>query len=133
MTMPASPGYQPPGQGTAGSTDVVTALQGIIRQLASGNKNTLTLISALEALFPQVFGSFTLAAAATTTVTQTAIKANSFPIWIPTNASAATLIGSAKSLYVSALTPGASFTVATASGGSAAGTETFLYAVFNPA
>ncbi len=47
----------------------------------------------------------------------------------PTNAAAATLIGSAKCPYVSAKTAGASFTLSTASAGTAAGTETFDYAI----
>lgn len=133
MSMPAAPGYQPPGQGTAGGTDIVTALQGIIRQIANGNANLLTLIAAIEAVFPRITGSFTLAAAATTTVTQPAITASSKVLLEPTNAAAATLMGSVKSLYVSALTAGTGFTVATASGGNAAGTETFNYIVSNPA
>lgn len=132
MSMPGSLGYQPPGQGSAGSTDLVTQLQGIIRQLSNANQNMLTLISTINGVFPRISGSFTLAAAATTVVTQTKIAANSVVLLIPTDASAATLMGSNKSLYVSALTPGASFTVATASAASAAGTETFLYVVVNP-
>ena len=122
-----------PGQGSAGGTDIVTAIQGIIRQLASGNANTLALIAALEAIFPRVVGTFTLAASATTVVTQPAIKSTSIVLLSPTNAAAGTLMGGAKSLYISALTPGTSFTVATASAASAAGTETFQYGVFNPA
>ena len=74
-----------------------------------------------------------MAAAATTPVTQPAITASSKVLLEPTNAAAATLMGSVKSLYVSALTAGTGFTVATASGGNAAGTETFNYIVSNPA
>lgn len=132
MSMQGAPGYQPPGQGSSGGTDFVTALQGIIKQLSSANSNMLTLIAAIQATFPRITGAFTLAAAATTTVTQTKIAANSLVLLTPTNASAGTLMGSAKALYISALSAGASFTVATASGGNAAGTETFNYTVVNP-
>ena len=100
------------GQGTAGGTDVVTQLQGIVRQLAAW-------VKAFSGR--QTFGSFTLAAAATTTVAQVAAEANSSIVISPTNASAAVLVG------------GASFTVATADGGSAAGTETFSYLITTPA
>ena len=123
MGMPASPGWQPPGQGTSGVTDAVTQLQNIARQLgqwvtAFNGRNT--------------FGSFTLAAAATTVVPQPAVQATSIITLTPTNAAAATLAGSAKALYISAKSPGVSFTVATASGGNAAGTETMSYVVNTP-
>lgn len=96
------------------------------------NLNISALISAIQSIFPRVSGTFTLAAAATTTVTQTAITATSIIVFTPTSASAGTLQGSVKCLYLSARTAGASFTVATASGGNAAGTETFQYFVVNP-
>lgn len=74
-------------------------------------------------------GVFTLAAAATTTVN----NANMFTLgnlrFFPTNAAAATLMGSAKCLYNSAIVQGTSFTVATASAAAAAGTETFRYEI----
>lgn len=105
--------------------DIVTALQ-------NGNRNSSLLIQTITQLFPRVTGSFTLSAAATTVVTQTAVKANSMIVLTPTNASAGTLQGSNKCLYVSAKTVGASFTVATASAAAAAGTETFDYFVFTP-
>ena len=132
MSSPASPGYQPPGQGTAGGTDVVPVLQGVVRQLSNANANMLTLIAAIESIFPRVNGTFTLSAAATLTVTQTGVTADSIILLSPTNASAATLMGSAKALYISARTAGASFQVSTASGGNAAGTEVFSYVVVNP-
>lgn len=75
-------------------------------------------------------GSFTLAAAATTDVANTAVAANS-KIWlIPTNAGAASLMAGAKSLYHSANSAGVSFTVATADASAAAGTETFNYILY---
>lgn len=132
MSMQAPPGYQPPAQGAAGSGDIVTQLQGIVRQLSNSNSQMAALIAALISIFPRITGSFTLAAAATTVVVQPAIKANSIVIPVAVNSPAATLMGSAKSLYVSALTPGASFTVATADAVAAAGTETFSYVVVTP-
>jgi hypothetical protein len=116
-------GGGPPGQGTAGATDVVSALKGITQQLAAwvkvfGSRNT--------------YGSFTLSAAATTTIAQPAVQANSVPDWTPTNAAAGTLEGSAKHLYLSSISPGVSFTVATANSAAAAGTETFIYKIETP-
>ncbi len=116
-------GGGPPGQGTAGATDVVSALKGITQQLAAwvkvfGSRNT--------------YGSFTLAAAASTTVAQPAVQANSNVSWTPTNAAAGTLEGSAKHLYLSSISPGVSFTVATASGVAAAGSEAYIYKIESP-
>ena len=124
----------PPMQGSAsvGIGDVVTTLK-------IANQNSSLLIQAINALtavltaaFPQVTGTFTLGAAATTVVTQTNTKTNSIVLLMPSNAAAATLMGSAKALYVSARSAGASFTVATANAAAAAGTETFSYTLINP-
>lgn len=130
-----------PQQGSSSSTDVVTALQGIIRQITAGNaalKTDITgqlaaLVAAVLAVFPTaVFtGSFTLGAAAATVVNNGHVTASSVIIPFPTNASAGTLMGSAKSLYISAKSAGVSFTVATASAGAAAGTENFSYVIVN--
>lgn len=109
----------------ASMDDAVSTLKGVVTNLSQ-------LIQTIVALFPRVSGSFTLTAAPTTTVTQPGIKANSIVTLTPSNAAAATLMGSAKALYVSLLTAGASFTVSTANGTSAAGTETFSYTVINP-
>ncbi len=89
------------------------------------------LVTTLQNLLPRVTGTFTLAAAATTTVPQTATQSTSLITLTPLNASAATLMGSNKALYISARTQGASFTVATASGAAAAGSEQFAYALQN--
>lgn len=112
-----------PGQGTAGATDVVTQLQGIVRQL-----------SAWVQVFKgrAAFGSFTMGAAATTVISQPVVASNSIITLTPTNAAAGTLMGSTKSLYISAKTTGVSFTVATASGVVAAGGETFDYSISTP-
>jgi hypothetical protein len=71
--MPASPGAPPPptsatpstplqsGQGTAGVTDMVTQLQGIVKQLSNGYMNGQSLISALQAInFPQNLKGYTI-------------------------------------------------------------------------
>ena len=72
-------------------------------------------------------GSFYLNVAATTTVANENVKTASKIIIIPMNASAATLMGSAKSLYISARTQKTSFAVTTADGTSATGAELFDY------
>jgi hypothetical protein len=114
---PASPG----GIG-GGFMDAVTQLANIARQLG-------LVAAAFKGRF--VFGTFTLTAAASTTVLQPAVQANSMIVWTPTNAAAGTLEGSAKKLYYS-ISPGVSFTVTTASGGAAVGNEGFQYAIFSP-
>lgn len=96
------------------------------------NQNMSQLIQAILGIFPRITGTVTLAAAATTTVPNTATAANTLIQLIPTNAAAATLVGGTKSPYVSARSPGVSFTIATASGVAAAGTETFSYFFITP-
>jgi hypothetical protein len=103
-------------------TDVVTQLQGIISQLRS-------LVVAISGRVAS--GSFTMPAAASLTIVQPGIKANSVIILTPTNAAAATLQGSAKALYYTVIA-GTSFTVLTASAANAAGTETFSYLITTP-
>ena len=76
-------------------------------------------------------GSLTLAAAATTTISNSNVYSGCKITLTPTNAAAATLMGSAKCLYVSAKTSKTSFTVATANAAAAAGTETFDYLISN--
>lgn len=100
--------------------------------LKNANQNFSQLLQLLGALFPRTTGTFTLAAAATTTVSQLDVQSNSIIVPLPTNAAAATLMGSNKSLYVSAKVSGASFTVATASGVAAVGTEQFSYYIIQP-
>lgn len=120
-------------QGSAGGTDIVSTLQGIIRQLTALYTNGLTLIATISAIFPRTFGTITLAAANQTVVAQPAVKANSQIMLIPTNTAAGTLMGSSKSLYIKAISAGVSFTVGTADGTNAAGTETFSYNLVSPA
>lgn len=112
-----------PNQGTSGGTDIVTQLQGIVRQLGSW-------IQAFNGR--QTFGSFTLTAASTTVVQNTAVQSTSQISWTPTNAAAATLMSGSKSLYRSAVSGGTSFTLATADGTAAVGTETFSYMITTP-
>lgn len=109
-----------------GGANTNTTADQLRNQILSG------ILTALQGGFPQIFGTFTLAAAATTTIPQTNTESLSFIFPFPTNAAAATLMGSAKSLYISARTQGASFTVATGNATNAAGTETFIYFVMNP-
>ena len=95
------------------------------------NQVLAQLVQALKTLFPRVAGTFTLTAAASITVPQPATTSTSFIQLTPMNASAGTLMGSNKALYVSARTPGTSFTLTTASGVAAAGGEQFSYTLIN--
>lgn len=98
------------------------------------NQQMGNLINTLSRVLPfsGAFGTFTCAAAATTTVTNASVAANSVILLMPTNAAAGTLMGSAKSLYVSTRTAGTSFVVSTANATAAAGTEQIAYVVLNP-
>lgn len=107
-------------------------LSNVNSTLQAANQNMSQLITTIQSIFPRTFGTFTMTAAATTTVTQTAIQSTSYVVLIPTNSAAATLIGSAKSPYISAKTVGSSFVVSTANGVAAAGTEQFAYFLLTP-
>lgn len=107
-------------------------LDEIVSQLRFGNVIMSQLLTAVRNLRATVTGTFTLGAAASTTVTDTAVAAASIIYWEPTNAAAGTLEGSTKKLYESARVPGTSFTVSTASGVAAAGSETFRYMIWTP-
>ena len=116
----AWPGMDNGGQGQL--NDVSTKLQ-------IGNQILAQMLDLFTNLFPRTTGSFTMDAAASKAVTDSNVTSSSIILLMPTNAAAGTLMGSNESLYI---TPASgSFTVATAAGTAAAGTETFNYAVFN--
>ena len=105
----------------------------MLGQASGVNANLAALVGVLRSAFPLHVstGVFTLSAAATKVVSDTNVKAGSLIFWSCTNASAGTLEGSANKLYLSAIVAGTSFTVATAAGTNAAGTETFAYFILN--
>jgi hypothetical protein len=97
-------------------------------QMKGANMNLGELVKAFSQAFPlhSERGSFTMSAAISKTVTDTTIKTGSIVMLMPTNASAATLLSGAHNLYFTT-SAGVGFTVHTADGVSAAGTETFDY------
>lgn len=117
---------------TGSSTNVGT--QSAILAIEQGKAQILGHIAQLLAsAFPlSTFnGTFTAAPSASTTVADTNVKKQSLIFWSPTSASAATLIGSAANIYLSAISPGQNFVLSTANGSSAAGTEKFSYLIIN--
>lgn len=116
----------------------LTQLGGSLTQIATNtrmaNQQMGQLIQTLSTILPfgGAFGTFTLSAAATTTVTNSSVAANSVIIWVPTNAAAAAFNTAATALYLSARTAGTSFALTTANGGSAAGSEQLAYVIINP-
>jgi hypothetical protein len=109
----------------AGSpSDILTALQNGVQAIQALNKT-------LQSENPFTLGTFTMSAAGSTVVSNPAVTAGSGIFLQATNATAATLVGSNKSPYVSATTAGVSFTVTTANGTAAAGSETFDYLIVN--
>lgn len=107
-------------------------IQDLVNVQGNGVRYLGQLVLLLQSLLPRITGSFTMPVAATKAVADTRIQAGSLIFLSPTNASAGTLQGSAKCLYISVVSPGVGFTVATASAGNAAGTETFEYFAINP-
>lgn len=112
---------------------MAATLSDIITQMASAVRSLAQISTTFQTAFPKVttltIGSFTCAAAASTTVSNPLVAANSLIVLMPTNAAAATLMGGTKALYISARTANTSFVVTTASGLAAAGTETFTYQI----
>ena len=100
--------------------------QALLGAFSGANQNLAAIAKAMaNAFIGNVGGTFTMAAAATKTVTNSSVTTSSRIFLTPTNAAAATLQGSAKCLYVTAAN--GSFVVTTASGASAAGTEIFAW------
>ncbi len=108
-----------------GLGDLVQTAQGILQTLGKINQS-------LTAMTRLTTGTFTMSAAATKVVSETNVASNSVILLTPTNAAAGTLQQSTETLYISSISSGVSFTVATADGGSAAGTETFSYVIYTP-
>jgi hypothetical protein len=79
----------------------------------------------------RAMGTLTLGAAIATVVNDVRVTATSRIVITPTNASAGTLEAGANKVYVSAKTGATSFTLTTAAGGAAAGTETYDYVILN--
>lgn len=104
-------------------SEIVTKLQG-------GNQMFGQLIRLLTGILPRAQGQFTLTATASTVIVEPKATTVSYAWLIATNAAAATLMGSNKSLYNTYQV--GTFTVNTASGIAATGTETFQYLLFNP-
>lgn len=107
------------------TSDIVTAL-------VASNRISSEILKTLQQLLPRVTGAFTMGAASFQVVTEANVAANSVIQLVPTNAAAAVLQGSNECLYVSSISPGVSFTVATGAGTNAAGTETFSYLITTP-
>lgn len=111
------------------SIDRIAANGLLLNQQLGQLINTLTTILP----FSGSSGTVTLAAAASTTVSNSSVKASSRIDLTAANAAAGTLVGSAKSPYAASadFVVGTSFTIKTASGGAAAGTEVFYYTIIN--
>ena len=105
--------------------------QAILQAAQALSTNLASITKALQAAFvgQASAGTFTMSATASKVVTDSAAKTTSLVVLFAQNASAATLMGSAKSLY--AASGSGSFTASTASGASAAGTELFTYLILN--
>lgn len=108
------------------SDDMASIGRAIVENLAQLNSTFLAFLGVSG-----ICGSFTFAAAATVVVPEPLVTANSFIFLQATNADAGTLVGSNESPYISAKAAGVSFTVATAAGTAAAGTEEFSYLLVN--
>jgi hypothetical protein len=114
------------GQQNQASPDtIVTLLQALVHYVGD-------IVGLLQTSFPRILGSFTMTATVTLAVPAPTITASGNVTITPRNAAAATLQSGPKALYVSAITAGTGFTVATADATTAAGTEIFSYAVTNP-
>lgn len=118
------------GQGGGSSDDMVSVWRAVVEAIAE-LRNTITDIFAVPVA---ATGLFTMTATATLNVLAPAVVAGSVITLTPRNAAAATLQQSSEALYIDQanFVPGVSFRVATADGGSPAGTEIFSYIIFNP-
>jgi hypothetical protein len=121
--------------GTPGPTVPMLRAVGTQLQTVLGDESATcdfkTATLTVDKISTAAAGGFTMAASFTQTIANTAVTASSRIFLFPTNAAGATLMASAKSLYMGVRTAGVSFTVITADGNNAAGTETFNYLIVN--
>lgn len=111
-------------------TIIVQGVGDIVSKQQTGNQTLSQLLALFTNIFPRSIGVFTMAAASSKVITDNKVTTTSFVSLTPTNAAAATLMAGTASLYVTL--GNGSFTVATASGASAVGSETFGYSVSVP-
>lgn len=105
----------------------------MLAQVNGVNANLAKLASVMQTRFALAAftGSFTLAAVASQVVTDANAKAGSIIYLTAANAAAAAMQATAKNPWVSAISAGASFTVATADGTAATGGQIFSYVILN--
>jgi hypothetical protein len=120
------------GDVSPGTTPIGGSLQDLVSNIKSGVNYLGQLVVIWKAVLPRATGTFTMSAAATKAIAETRVQANSIVTLNPANAAAGTLQGSAKYLYVSSVTAGVGFSVATSNATNAAGTEVFSYIAVNP-
>jgi hypothetical protein len=120
-------------EGPQKSVIIMQGQDDMLAQVSGHNMNMSKLIQTLLTRFAlsAFSGSFNMTATATITVADANVKKNSLFIFLPTNAVAARLQGSAQQLYVSAQTAGVNFVASTGNAVAAAGTETFSYLIVN--
>ena len=111
-----------------------TTLAAVATTIGTSGSNTVIALNAIATaildVFPRISGTFTLSNATVTVVSQVGIKTGGFPLWTATNATAALTVRTA-GLYLAAVTAGTGFSLSTQVG-SAVGTESFSYIVYNP-
>ena len=110
---------------------------GLLDRIASNGAESVAQLGRLMTILSErlpfsAAGSFAMTAATSLVILNPNVQANSHISLMETNASAGTLQAGANRLYISARTAGVSFTVATAGGGAAAGTELFGYLIATP-
>lgn len=96
----------------------------------SGGRTVAYQTATLQTIYKNVTGQFKMDSAATKMVINAAALPTSSVQLTPTNAAAANLMAGSRSLYIS-FSSGTSFTVHTADGTNATGSETFNYAILN--
>ena len=104
---------------------MAASLDQIVSQAQNVNSNFSQLVQAFKNAFPTITGTFTLANATNTVVSNVLVSANSKVFLTPTNTSAAITVRTL-GIFHSATNPGTSFTVSTQNG-SASGLETFEF------
>lgn len=124
-----SVGSQLLGAGQGGQAIPANFFADITTKIDQNNRLLAKLIEAVQNMSPLATGTVTLDAAPTTTISNGAITATSLVLVNPVNAAAGDLI---KGDGVYRTVVAGSFTIATASGSAAAGTETFQWGVFTP-